>query len=79
MMLAWGTVMTLMGIVKDFHGLTGARAAVSQLRQPFEERSRTDMTPQAWGRRSWLLPGQYLPSDHLVQATRASRSYGRLL
>ncbi|CAG9940277.1 unnamed protein product [Clonostachys rosea f. rosea IK726] len=28
MMLAWGTVMTLMGIVKDFHGLTGARAAL---------------------------------------------------
>ncbi|CAH0057708.1 unnamed protein product [Clonostachys solani] len=28
MMLAWGTVMTLMGIVKDFHGLAGARAAL---------------------------------------------------
>jgi hypothetical protein len=31
MMLAWGTVMTLMGIVKDFDGLTGARAAVCDL------------------------------------------------
>ena len=29
MMLAWGVVMTLMGIVKDYDGLAGARAAVS--------------------------------------------------
>ena len=29
MMLAWGIVMTLMGIVKDYNGLAGARAAVS--------------------------------------------------
>ncbi|KAM0548786.1 hypothetical protein ACHAPJ_009782 [Fusarium lateritium] len=28
MMLAWGTAMTLMGIVKDFHGLAGGRAAL---------------------------------------------------
>ena len=29
MMLTWGTIMTLMGIVKDYTGLSLARAAVS--------------------------------------------------
>lgn len=28
MMVSWGVVMTLMGIVKDYHGLAGARVAV---------------------------------------------------
>lgn len=29
MILAWGTVMTLMGLVKNYHELAGARVAVS--------------------------------------------------
>lgn len=80
MMLSWGTVMTLVGIVKDFDGLVGARTAV---------RCNYDYIPElyhyyintlaAWSRRSRLLPSKYIFPNNLVPTTRAAESDGRLL